>query len=37
MFKSEFCEVSYLREKDAILCKWKNFCTFDDYRKPAGR
>jgi hypothetical protein len=26
--------VSLLSEKDAIFCKWKNFCTFDDYREP---
>lgn len=34
MYKSEFCEVSYLKNKNAILCRWKAFCKGDDYRKP---
>jgi len=34
MFKSQFCEVSYLQNINAVLCNWKKSCSNDDYRNP---
>jgi len=34
MYDSQYCKVVYLKEKNAILCRWKQFCKNDDYRKP---
>lgn len=34
MFKSEFCEVSYLKKENVILLKWEKFCKGKDYREP---
>ena len=34
MFDSPYCKVTYLQEKDAVLCQWKQFCQGYDYRNP---
>lgn len=34
MFKSQFCEVSYIQNINAVLCNWKKSCSNDDYRNP---
>jgi hypothetical protein len=34
MYESSYCKVQYLNTKNTILCKWKQFCKGDDYRKP---
>ena len=34
MYTSEFCDVGYCKELDAVLCTWKQFCRGDDYRDP---
>jgi hypothetical protein len=34
LFSSEFCNVEYLENHNAIFCQWKKFCTLDNYRKP---
>ena len=33
-YSSEYCEVSYVREQDAILCKWLKKCSGKEYREP---
>ena len=34
MYDTPYCKVSYLKEKNAIFCAWKEFCRGDDYRDP---
>ena len=34
MFESEFCKVEYLQNINALLCTWKKYCEFKDYREP---
>ena len=34
MYKSEFCDVRYLPEKNVVLVTWKKFCCGEDYRAP---
>ena len=34
LYNTPYCQLQYLKEKNAILCKWKHFCTGDDYRNP---
>ena len=34
MFKSEFCEVDYLKSLNVAFVKWKKFCCGEDYRNP---
>lgn len=34
MFQSEFCKVAYLQNINAVLCTWKKYCEFNDYREP---
>lgn len=34
MYKSEYCDVEYLAEKNVVFVTWKKFCCRDDYRKP---
>lgn len=34
MFESDFCNVTYTIDQNAILCRWKKFCSGDDYREP---
>lgn len=33
-YSSEYCEVSYLKEKDAVLCEWLKKCSGKEYREP---
>jgi len=34
MYDSPYCKVTFLQDKDAILCQWKQFCKGNDYRDP---
>lgn len=34
MFKSEYCEVELFEEQNAVYCRWKKFCEYDNYREP---
>ena len=34
IYNTSFCQLKYLKEKNAILCEWKQFCKGDDYRDP---
>lgn len=34
-FDSEFCNVIYKKEDNAVLLTWKKFASFENYRKPA--
>ncbi len=34
MYKTEYCEVHYEETYNVVFVKWKEFCCFDDYRKP---
>ena len=34
MYNSKYCKVSYLQNKNAILCKWKSYCEGKDYQEP---
>jgi len=34
MYNTPYCQLQHLKEKNAILCKWKQFCKGDDYRNP---
>ena len=34
MYNSKYCEVSYLQNKNAVLCKWKSYCEGKDYQVP---
>ena len=34
MYNSPYCQLEYLKEQNAILCIWKQFCEGDNYRKP---
>ncbi len=34
MYETPYCQLQHLKEKNAILCKWKQFCKGDDYRDP---
>ncbi|PTB83630.1 hypothetical protein C9926_01890 [Sulfurovum lithotrophicum] len=34
MYKTEYCEVTYLEDENAIFCAWKQPCKGDDYRNP---
>ena len=34
MYRSEFCDVEYLAEKNVVFVTWKKFCSMEDYRKP---
>jgi len=34
MLESEFCKVEYLQNINAVLCTWKKYCEFNDYREP---
>jgi len=33
-YKSVYCQISYLKKKDAILCEWLQKCSGDDYKEP---
>lgn len=34
MYESEYCEVSYNKEINIVLVKWKKFCYQNNYRQP---
>ena len=34
IYNSPYCQLQHLKEKNAILCTWKQFCKGDDYRDP---
>ena len=34
MYNTEYCEVSYEKERNVVLVKWKKYCTHSDYRRP---
>lgn len=34
MYNTPYCQVKTQKEKNAILCQWKQFCQDNDYRKP---
>ena len=34
MYRSEFCDVDYLKDLNVVFVKWKKFCRQDDYRNP---
>jgi len=34
MFETEFCKIAYLEDHNAVLCRWKKRCSFEDYRTP---
>jgi len=34
MYSSPHCQIEHLKDKNAILCKWKQFCKGDDYHNP---
>ena len=34
MYKTEFCEVKYLKKFNSVFCSWKKFCKGDDYKNP---
>ena len=34
MYNTPYCQLQHLKAKNAILCKWKQFCKGDDYRNP---
>lgn len=33
-YNSEFCEITYLQEYNAVLCTWKQFCQGKKYQDP---
>ena len=34
VYNTPYCQLKHLKEKNAILCEWKQFCKGDDYRNP---
>ena len=34
MFETQFCKIEYLKDINAVLCRWKQYCDFDTYREP---
>ena len=34
MYNTRYCEVHYEKAYNDVFVKWKEFCCFDDYRKP---
>lgn len=34
MFDSEFCNIKYISQDNAVLLTWKKFCCGDNYRNP---
>ena len=34
MYNTKYCEVHYEEAYNVVFVKWKEFCCFDDYRKP---
>ena len=34
MLNTPYCQIQHLKEKNAILLEWKQFCKGEEYRKP---
>ena len=34
IYNTPYCQLQHLKEKNAFLCRWKQFCQGDDYRLP---
>ena len=34
IYESDFCDVSYIEEKNLVFVEWKKYCEFDTYRNP---
>ena len=34
MYNTTYCKLQYLKDQNAILCQWKQFCKGDDYHNP---
>ena len=34
IYNTPYCQHQHLKEQNAILCQWKQFCKGDDYREP---
>ena len=34
MYNTPYCQIQHLKEKNAILCTWKQFCKGEDYQEP---
>ncbi len=34
IYESDFCDVSYIKEKNLVLVEWKKYCEFETYRNP---
>jgi hypothetical protein len=33
-YETQYAKVAYQKEKNAIFCRWKQFCRGDNYRNP---
>ncbi len=33
-FDSKYCKVEYLNDINAVVCQWKQKCSYEDYRNP---
>ena len=33
-YNTPYCQLQHIKDKNTILCKWKQFCKGDDYRNP---
>ena len=34
MLNTTYCQIQHLKEKNAILCTWKQFCKGEEYQEP---
>ena len=34
MLNTQYCQIQHLKEKNAILLEWKQFCKGEDYQEP---
>ncbi len=34
MYNTPYCQIQHLKEKNAILCTWKQFCKGEEYQEP---
>ena len=34
MLNTPYCQIQHLKEKNAILCTWKQFCKGEEYQEP---
>ena len=32
LYNTPYCQLQHLKDQNAILCQWKQFCKGDDYR-----